>query len=772
MKNTIRKISKKEYKLSKEIPQTMDELALGTSVRRDIIIPKKYLEDIKDYTEIRDPGEIHKVIELCNRLLYTEPIIGAAVDVLTAFTGTDLKIENVPDDDAMLLLEYFLDHVNEYNENTGKGIKSLLEQFYLEWWTAGNLIPRQAWVWVADLEGTEVSKFDPLAKNGDMSPFDYYGKSGEYFLPLFLDLLNPLSITVDTTSFGKRRLKFKPSDELVAAAQGKRGADKSLLKEIPKDWLQYLKQGKDVLLDPRFFTHLGRMRRNYDESGIPYLANAFSGIATLKRLRRLDNSTIDGLINSIVVFKVGTETFPASELRLNKFRNLIRKPDPSMVIIWGHDIDILEVGPNQEVLGMDTRFDEANEEIFDSLGIPKFLISGRESFSGPDWVAMMMLSKKAEPLRLAVESYLSDLFRKIMLAQKDEKFHEIYPKATLTRINVRNEAEFRSFVLRLFDRGGLSIRTALEEAGYTYAAERDRKIEQRDDKEKDLWIPPKLPFSGRGGGFEASPSPQGGRPDTPGEETEEEPTIEEEAASLKYSFGKERTAFNRALNDKLMAIYNSMKDRLYQIYKTKKEVLGEPLTLEQIRAELLVGFTQLRRITGTALGGIFDEYYFSIPERKTPEQSLLRQRLIAWNEHYLDKFMTDLSHKLANTSVIEDLEMVGAAILGVFTEHESRMKLYASEGPRVSILLGRLALSDGRGYAGGYWVTAGDEKVCDVCGMRDGEWYAINELRELVNPHISCRCDVDYTFDNKLLAGETKNRPVVRAHPKKGGKVL
>ena len=36
------------------------------------------------------------------------------------------------------------------------------------------------------------------------------------------------------------------------------------------------------------------------------------------------------------------------------------------------------------------------------------------------------------------------------------------------------------------------------------------------------------------------------------------------------------------------------------------------------------------------------------------------------------------------------------------------------------------------------WVTAGDEKVCDVCGPRDGKVYPIDKVPP--KPHPNCRC--------------------------------
>ena len=62
-----------------------------------------------------------------------------------------------------------------------------------------------------------------------------------------------------------------------------------------------------------------RKKAPYNDWGTPYVARAFASLAIKHKLRSLDMDTVEGLINSITIFRVGTKDHVAKTARINAF---------------------------------------------------------------------------------------------------------------------------------------------------------------------------------------------------------------------------------------------------------------------------------------------------------------------------------------------------------------------------------------------------------------------------------------------------------------------
>jgi hypothetical protein len=195
-------------------------------------------------------------------------------------------------------------------------------------------------------------------------------------------------------------------------------------------------------------------------------------------------------LNLVTVFKIGSKEFPASDARLRKFANLLKNPKATTTLVWAHDIDILQVGPDGKVLAFKDKYKDAKEDLLVALGIPPILMSYPQNSDA--WVAILALVERLSNWRVIMSLWLQDLCNQI---SKYNGFTETGITVKWERMNLTIETEVKNLVLAFYDRGLISAKTAMREANYDYDHEIESKSQELRDKE--LLAPPNLPFSGQ-----------------------------------------------------------------------------------------------------------------------------------------------------------------------------------------------------------------------------------------------------------------------------------
>lgn len=490
-KNFVTSSDNNIQKITSNIPITIkskDGFSMGVLVPKYSPTAVKYLAEIRDYNDTN--LDISKVIDLCNKLYYWEGIVSTAIDILAEFATTTLRVDNIKNEQARNLLEYFFDEVNKDSNTTIKGIQALGRQIILDWFISGNVFPYIEWDKVKD---------DRISKK-------------EYILPMSIYLLNPANIEIPKASveFGKKLFFLKLNPELLSIIKSPTESlseeSRLILRNVPKSIKEKIIDNK-VLLDEKYVTHLTRKGRDYVAWGIPYLTRAFGSVAFKKKIKALDDTTTEGLINEITIFKIGDPKNPKTwdPNRLRRFAQLIAAPTSSMTLVWSYDIDIIRSSPNGEVLNFKDKYSQANMDILHALGIPVSLIAGIGTYqqSGDVNSQVLALVERLNEPRDLISSYLTIIARDIMVANG---FNDEFPVIKWTNMTARTDAEIKNSVLAFFDRGLLSFKTALEEAGY----DSNREVELRKDEKKQkldsVFERRDLPFSGDS----ASPAGKGG----------------------------------------------------------------------------------------------------------------------------------------------------------------------------------------------------------------------------------------------------------------------
>jgi hypothetical protein len=449
------------------------ELAVGLKVPTSVKVPVSYLDGLRKYKDVYN--DIYKQMEVCNKLYKFNGIIGNAVDVLIDFAVT--KVRPMPTGDKKLddILSFWFENVNRDNTNSSPGIYSLNQEIGLEWFTSGNAFPYTKW------ENVKVEN----QKN--------YSK-----LPLSINLINPQSIQIPDgpIAFGQEVIYLKYDADLIDKIRkdGRRDPEAALIKSaIPRSILNSITKRENSFMDgirlnPKYIKHLKRRAKGYQAWGVPYLTRCFSSVSILERLRELDESIASGLLNLITVFKVGTEEHPAKKERLSSFAALLRNPKATQTLVWAHDIDILQVGPDGKILQFKTKFQDAKEDILTALGIPPVLMSLNQS--GDEWVSILSLIERLSHWRNTVSLWLEGVCNDIA---KHNGFNKKV-KVKWERMNLADDKAIKNLVLGFWDRGLISIETTLKESGYNM--DHELNLKKKEKPIKDEFLPPEQPWSG------------------------------------------------------------------------------------------------------------------------------------------------------------------------------------------------------------------------------------------------------------------------------------
>lgn len=456
----------------------------GVAIPKAVQTPLDYLSSIGEYVT---DSSINQQIQVSRTLYTNEGICGLAVDTLLNFALTDLRAEKTGDKDLDLILHFFNERMNEDLDGQLQGVKPFSRRFLLDFLLSGNPFSYESWT---EMDG----KFIDSALKIPMVK-----------LPLLITFLDPIHVSIERYpfSFHLENLYYQIDDNLakVLSQDGRKYKNiADLKKNFSEKTLRSIKSGNKnigavIPLDRNLTIHIKRNAMDYTTWGVPYLVRAFPGVALLRKFRRLDEVTTDGLINLVTVFKIGTAEKPATANRLQAFANLLKNPKSNTTLVWGHDVEVDQVGPEGKVLAISNKYDEINNEIIKALGFPLSFVD----LDAGSRNSIIYFENMLEDLRTVAGAYIEKIYRKIAV-QNNKNYA---PKVRWSKLRLSDDISIKNQVLSAYDRGILSRHTALKEAGWAYDDEIELKREEQSDN--NLFLPPKLPFSGNSGD-------SGGRP--------------------------------------------------------------------------------------------------------------------------------------------------------------------------------------------------------------------------------------------------------------------
>lgn len=441
-----------------------------------------FLNDAKDLSTTVDSSTIKQIMLVMNKLYWFEDFYSRAVEIWKSFSMTNLIVADTDNDEFNKVVAYWLENVNASMSIASAGEDELKKLVFTEWLNLGNSFPYETWSMTA-----------------------VGGK--RYKLPMKIMCLNPQNIEIDeikaqygieeiglSVPYGFINRDGRTNKEIMPI---KRGLPRSRINKLKIDY----KTGNTIIpIDKRLIIHLKRNGNHHNPWGVPFGTKAMNSFADLHRKREMDFSVIEGVIRRILLFKIGTDEYPASQARINQFLNLLANPQSTFTIAATHDVTHEDISPNTDILDYEKKYEHEIVRILVSLGVPPVLL-GIKGSTDPEIEVSAFAESLREPQQV-IARYFEIIMQKII--SQNPQFAGIKPRVTMSRANI-NISAYMTTMRDIYYTGNMSHKTYLESIDIDYEQEKKRKTEERSDGTDELFVPPKQPFQGDKDGTEEKP---------------------------------------------------------------------------------------------------------------------------------------------------------------------------------------------------------------------------------------------------------------------------
>lgn len=648
-----------------------------------------YTSSLLPYTTAIDiPTDPHERIKMCRLICILEPVVGTVVDILVDISYNGFKIDTTGDDK---IDEFY----REFNESVD--MDSVINWIFQEYYYSG-----------------DVTVYKDLDDTG---------------IPVGYTVLNPLCVRIEgSLLFNNEIITLDLQEELDRIRALPSDLREKVLKSFPSELRKYLTgntlfPGRYVL-PPEKVSRITRKKQPYERYATPMLTRLIFPVLFKHKLRLMDLSTIEGVINQLMVVTVGDKDHPPTDETLKQVASLFLTPKKSFTVFWDWTLKVNVVTPNAIETLYQNKYEQVNDDISKGLGVPRSIIDGTGANYATAFVGVQMLIERASREIMAVKKWLEREYKEIARI----KGFKTYPRVRFDKTQLRQENYVRQILAPLYDRGLLSAETILAEAGFNYQAELERK--KRHQENIMYFLPPDLPYTGKP---LAPLLHQGREPGQPSETYERDIVDTPDAGPSEVRPPKQMAAKTDTdtLIEKYISEYSDVFTILYDNLMDKTLKISDD---EDDKLHKLAHVFQAFKETA------FDRT-FSLIARLTSEVYELSDReltkLSYWHSGALNKFVQDIYSDVAKAISSGDKE----AIKEVFEKNRYRVELFATEGILEGYRVSEIMMFRDSGVSKVRWVAVMDDKTCSICAGRHGVVYPLFAVPS--RPHCRCRCWIE-----------------------------
>jgi len=313
---------------------------------------------------------------------------------------------------------------------------------------------------------------------------------GDREIPWRYQLLNPFQMEkIGTEFFGESEWTFIMDPTTASAV--KRGKLKNKYNHIdflddtetnlPPDFKAAIESSTDkrvVKLDQTKLTTLFYMKDDHEDWADPMIWPVMNDIFFKNKLRQMDISVANSVINSITIFKLGDwkNGFVPPKEHFRKFSEFLRTPTAAMTMVWNDAVDVVSNHPPVDrILGM-SKYESVDRDILRGLGVPDTLIGGASNSNfSTGFLGVRTLLERLEEGRKAVLRWLNAQLRLIA----DTMGHRDIPTVKFGKMSLRDEKAEKQLIMGLLDRNVISIQAVLETFGEDFEIELERMKEEK-----------------------------------------------------------------------------------------------------------------------------------------------------------------------------------------------------------------------------------------------------------------------------------------------------
>ena len=301
-------------------------------------------------------------------------------------------------------------------------------------------------------------------------------------LPTSTWVIDPELITINSPLFGGQPSYFQdvPPEMINFITTGGQYSDgtedKELFKLLSKMYPELVKAVKAGEEKIPIEDTLGIIRRRPLTGSpypIPYLYPAIESLRHKRQIRKMDYSIAARAISAILHGKVGNDEYPVTDpddqqlasLRQNLlWQNTTQDVDRIYYLITNHATELEWVYPPLQALLDENKYISVNQDIINSLGFPKILVTGetdRTQTSDAD-IALLAPTKTLENMRRQILK----IIHLIVVRLAEENGIKEVPEIEFEAMNLVAFADFISAISDLYGAGNLSREEYAKLFGY------------------------------------------------------------------------------------------------------------------------------------------------------------------------------------------------------------------------------------------------------------------------------------------------------------------
>lgn len=313
---------------------------------------------------------------------------------------------------------------------------------------------------------------------------------GQRLIPWKYTLLNPFQMDLRGTKFfGGQRWVFI-LDELTFAdlknKQTKKAENIDFLDEtevnLPPEF-QQLVDGRIVNLDQAKLWTIHYMKDDHEDWADPMVWPIMNDIHYKNKLRAMDISACDSVINAITVFKLGdiSEGYVAPESHYDKLSEMLRTPTAAMTMVWNDALEIeSNYPPVHQILGVE-KYEAVDRDILAGLGISEVIVNGRGGNYANSFLSVRTLLERLEDGRTEVIKWVDRQLRMIAAIMG----HRDVPHIKFGQMSLRDEQKEKQLIMNLLDRNVISIEAVHETFGLDFNIEQERMKREKEIEESE-----------------------------------------------------------------------------------------------------------------------------------------------------------------------------------------------------------------------------------------------------------------------------------------------
>lgn len=665
------------------------------------------------YTQVYSglPTDPHRKIQLAVELYFKEPIVGSVIDMMVDFSSSGFTNE-CDDEDVKKIYDKWCEEMN---------ISELLERIFLEYYRSGNVTIYR------NNNNSKVRKKTRKASSDEVN-------IQEYQFPSAYTVLNPMNVYVNGSMlFNKEIIQLMVSSDLQNFVNNP-NTPNGYISDLPTDIIKDLRSGSSLItLDPDFTSRITRKKMDYERYASPFLERVFEPIMYKAKLRMMDMSTIEGLVNQLVTVTVGDENFPATDEDLIAIAELFQTPSKAYTVFWNHTLQVKFHKPE----GIDTltadKYDQVNEDIMAGLGVSRILLdgSGSSNFSS-SWISILSFIERLDNSREKVKHWLESEYRRIA----QENGFSSYPRVRFNHMNLREDTYIRDVLLAMYDRGLIDEEDILTETGRDYQSVVDQK--KRNEKNSEMFLPPEQPFQGG----QTGPNNPNNTGSPGGKQSKKRETNPESDKGEGPKKRKATASYSKAEEDyenELELQYSIIESEVASIIEQNKNeddriksILIMSTVMSLFKAFSFIGYNHIQKSFDTEMANHTD----------SPSASAVvtKRDLRDWNDGYVAKLANDINNEISNAMIAG--KSISEAVSSVFEANKYRVSLMSQAGILESVRQASIIGSELTGSRTALWISRLDEKTCPTCRGLHGRSFALADIPP--RPHSGCRCSLQF----------------------------